>query len=298
MLGFNLTQRHNAGSITLYVNGKQFGITHEHPSYQEIKDLLYEYTYETDATEKTLIEDEILELCDVRNNISKKTQGKVTVDGNGVYYNGQLLHNTFTVRLMDTIRQGFPIEGMIKFLENLMENPSYTSINELGDFLAHKGLPITDDGCFLGYKKVREDYLDYYSRTFDNTPNSGKPVQIPRQMVDDNRSNTCSVGLHVGALEYAANQYYPNEGRVVVVKVNPADCVSVPLDHSAQKLRVWKYEVVADYTGPLPDSVYNSEALDLSDPENDDYIPDYVTPEPAALAKGVQDNVYVVNAGW
>jgi hypothetical protein len=154
-------------------------------------------------------------------------------------------------------------------LENLMSNPSARAISELYDFLEHRALPITEDGYFLAYKSVRSDFKDKYSGTIDNSV--GKTVEFPRNKVDDDRAHECSYGLHVGALAYSGpgGWYNSASDKVVIVKVNPKDAVSVPQDHNAQKLRVCKYEVVSLYSGGMEDApVYNSVGKP-SDKNND-----------------------------
>ena len=156
------------------------------------------------------------------------------------------------------MRDGFPFQPMIKFLGNILENPSNRAVQELYSFLEHKNLPITEDGCFLAYKAVDKNYMDKYSGTIDNSV--GQSVTMQRRKVDDNCNNGCSDGLHVGALDYVES--YRNEGnedKVVIVKVNPQDVVSVPTDSECQKVRCCSYEVVADYTGPLKEQVHHAQ---------------------------------------
>ena len=66
------------------------------------------------------------------------------------------------------------------------------------------------------------------------------PARAP-QCTDDRR-NHCSHGLHVGSLDYASDF---SRGKLVVVKVNPKDVVSVPSDCACQKCRVSAYKVVS-----------------------------------------------------
>ena len=103
---------------------------------------------------------------------------------------------------------------------------------------------ITEDGHFLAYKRVRNNYTDLHSGRFDNTVGSN-PAML-RNDVDDNRDRTCSRGLH-----FCAKHYLPSFGagtgnRVMVVKVNPADVVSIPSDYNNAKGRTWTYEVVGE----------------------------------------------------
>jgi hypothetical protein len=130
-------------------------------------------------------------------------------------------------------------------------------------------MPITDDGCFLGYKGVTNDYKDVHSGRFDNSV--GAINEMPRNKVCDDFRQGCSYGFHVGSLEYAT-RWGP---KTVIVKVNPKDVVSVPEDSNWQKLRTAKYEVVAKYTGPLPSSYtrdtdpYGNEETFAPDPDED-----------------------------
>jgi len=61
-------------------------------------------------------------------------------------------------------------------------------------------------------------------------------------------------------LSYAGpGGWYNSSGdRVVIVKVNPRDAVSVPGDHEFTKLRVCAYEVLCEYKAPLERSAYSS----------------------------------------
>ena len=57
--------------------------------------------------------------------------------------------------------------------------------------------------------------------------------------------NTCPHGLHVGSLKYARQFGGPN-ARILQVKINPADFVTVPFDYSGQKARACKYTVMGE----------------------------------------------------
>jgi anti-sigma regulatory factor (Ser/Thr protein kinase) len=72
----------------------------------------------------------------------------------------------------------------------------------------------------------------------------GEVIELERNSVDDHRANTCSFGAHVGALEYAKDFA---RNKLVVVKVNPKDVVSVPTDYGCQKCRVTGYTVLGEF---------------------------------------------------
>ncbi len=187
-----------------------------------------------------------------------------------IHYQGERLPAALETKVLSILEDGLPLEHFVKFWERLQNNPSATSINELVDFLSYKELPITDDGFFIAYKGVDSSYWSVKGNTStkvtQGTVNSsgqilnsiGSIIEVPRRAVDDNRENECSHGLHVGSLDYAKSW----ATKVVVVKVDPADVVSVPKDCSCQKCRVSKYEVLYDFVGEITASVVSDDGED------------------------------------
>jgi hypothetical protein len=234
------------GNMTILYNRKSHQVASDHPNYVKIKKALLNKNFRN-----------FDKLLDTGTALKKLSKGVCTVKYGEVYFNDKPLHNVVTERILGLMREGFPFEPMLRFLENLMTNPSERAIKELYDFLANRGLPITEDGCFLAYKSVKSDYYDKYSGRFLNKP--GAVLEMPRKDVDEDANQTCSVGFHVGALDYSGpgGWYNSSNDKVIVVKVNPRDAVSVPADHNAQKLRVCRYEVLYDYAGVLEASVYS-----------------------------------------
>ncbi len=242
----------NDGVISLMLDGQSHSVNDEHPNYEGIKQALREKDYPG-----------LRSLIDIPKALTQfASAGKVEVSGGEVLYGGKPLHNTITTRILELMDGGFPFKPMLRFLENLMENPSSQSVSELYDFLQNRNLPITEDGCFLAYKGTRSDGTDVYTGEVDNSVDA--VIEMPRNKVDDNRSNTCSFGYHVGAMEYVSG--YCTE-RVIIVKVNPRDAVSVPTDHSAQKLRVCRYEVLDLYQGELAGPLYMADGSEWDDDE-------------------------------
>lgn len=186
--------------------------------------------------------------------------GSFALHDNQVFYvtatGEKPIHSVLTKRIVEMAAGGFDVNPMLRFMRNLYENPSKTAIDELYLFLEHHDLPITDDGCFLAYKRVRSDFRDIYSGTLDNRP--GSVVSMPRNEVDDKRANTCSTGLHFCSREYL-NSFKKNESdRVIIVKINPRDVVSIPADHNNAKGRCCRYVVVAEYTGTIGAAAFNA----------------------------------------
>ena len=178
-------------------------------------------------------------------------KGNVSIQGETLYWKGNELHTTLAVKMIDMLREGFPIEPMVMFMENLYQNPSKRAVTELYDFLEKGRLPITPDGHFLAYKKVRENYMDCHTGTMDNSV--GKIVEMERYNVDDNKDNTCSTGLHFCSKDYLE---FFSGARTVIVKINPRDVVSIPSDYNATKGRACRYEVVGEIDADKVDTAF------------------------------------------
>jgi hypothetical protein len=252
----------NSGTITAVAKGKSYTVTRDHTNYDKIKEAI-----------KNDDADTLIKLADIKKSVKIFTKDQVEIRDNAVFYEGQKLHNTLTDRIIQLMNEGLPFDPMIKFLKNLMQNPSFRAVNELYSFLENQRLPLTDDGCFLGYKRVRDNWTDFHSGTIDNS--IGKVVEIARNKVDENPDHDCSNGLHVGSIEYVRD-FYTGEGHVIIVKVNPRDAVSVPR-HDTTKLRVCRYEVIGEYEGLLESPLYTSDgdSYPTSCSENDDDEEDY-----------------------
>lgn len=195
--------------------------------------------------------------------INRWGEGEFKVQDGVLKYKDVEVKRVISDRIMEQVKDGFDYKPMCMFVEKLFKNPSFRAGNELYRFLEHKYLPITPDGCFLAYKAVTKNFKDKYTQTFDNKV--GSMLEMPRQTVDDDCSVSCSYGFHVGSIEYVKG--FKGEGDVVVIcKVDPADVVSVPKDHSEMKVRCCKYEVVGLYEGDLVSTVENKyEKRECSD---------------------------------
>lgn len=177
------------------------------------------------------------------------------------------LPNSLTHRIIKLRDMGLPYDPLIKFWENLKKNPSFNSRAMLYKFLEHNGHPLTEDGCFIAYRGVREDFKDKHTGKFDNSP--GQVLEMPREQVDDNPKNTCSTGLHVACYEYAKGF----GERLVEVKVNPTDVVAVPEDYNGTKMRVCKFEVIQECQDMRKEEVYeNPESIYEDDEDDSDYF--------------------------
>ena len=234
------------GNLTLVLNNKSYQVLPDHINYKMILEAL-----------PTATSDELLEIVDIEKAVASFSDGLVEIKNGQVTYEGEAVHGSISKRILEFMSKGLPFQPLVIFLKNLMENPSMQSQKELYDFLEHESLPITEDGYFLAYKAVRSDYMDKYRGTFDN--HVGNVCQMTRSKVDDDRSRGCSNGLHAGALNYVAGYgSVESNDKIVIVKINPKDVVSVPSDCNYEKLRTCRYEVVGEYQGELLKPLYNA----------------------------------------
>jgi len=221
------------GTISLVIGDNHYSVSPDHQNYKAIVDALKSEHYEG-----------LVDLVDISRNIANQIGGKAELRNGAVFVGGHEINNVVTDRILALRRDGFPVEFMIRFLENIMSNPSAFARDELYEFLENNELPITPDGHFLAYKKVRDDYRDFYSGSYDHS--IGAVLEMEREAVDADRERTCSHGLHFCSYEYLP-QYWGGTGRVVILKINPRDVVSIPTDYNLSKGRACRYEVVAEH---------------------------------------------------
>ena len=189
---------------------------------------------------------------------SKNTKFKIK-DG-VAFVDGEALPMTLSKRLVQFSDQNIDTYPLEAFWDNLRQNPSESSKESLYDFIEANHFPITKNGTFIAYKKVRNDFLDSHSGKFDNTP--GNIVKMERDKVEADRNQTCSAGLHVGAYQYVLNF----SGTVLLeVEVNPKDVVAVPYDYDAQKMRVCEYKVLKVCKSVREEVVYEDDTYDDED---------------------------------
>jgi hypothetical protein len=253
-------------NIILVIGGKSHTISKEtHINYGKIVDALKAKDLAT-----------LQELVDPKTALVNFGKGNISIEGSVVYWKGTPFHNALSSRMVEMYQDGFPIEPMINFMENLMSNPSKRSVDQVYGFLEKNSLPITEDGHFLAYKKVSHNYMDIHTSSIDN--GIGQTPTMDRNMVDDNPDSLCSSGLHFCSESYL-NHFGSSGQPVMILKINPADVVSIPADYNGAKGRCCKYEVVGKVNGDPKDA--------FSSVVNQDYSPKKpeVTPSTKPVSK-------------
>lgn len=241
--------------VNIIIDGIPYSMTSNNENFTSVIDALKanDEQFLIDIfTCKKVVNNELLEYAQPIFNIDG-----FTLEDYNIYYNNNPVPSKLNEQILEMHTDGYDISSLCKFVENLFKNASYRVVNELYSFLeCNEMLSITEDGCFLAYKKVREDYKDIYSGTFDNSP--GQILTMERNTVNDDKNQTCSTGLHFCSFSYLKHfgSTSSSTDRVVIVKINPADVVSIPSDYNNAKGRCCRYEVVGevkDWTNPVFD---------------------------------------------
>ena len=235
-------------NVVVVIKNKPHTISKTHITYQKVVDAIKANDWQT-------VED----IIDPKKVVLNYGSGNIEIQGEKLFWKGAEMHGAIVNRMIQMLQDGFPVEPLVMFMENLMQNPSFRAVNELYGFLEKNQLPITPDGHFLAYKKVRDDYKDCYSGTFDNSV--GQVVVMERNQVNDDKNQTCSAGLH-----FCSQGYLNHFGgsRVMILKINPRDVVSIPTDYNNTKGRCARYEVIGEvgvnpedeveFTAPVQDN--------------------------------------------
>jgi len=209
--------------------------------------------------------DEVEALLDVSEHIRNFVDSRLTVTDGLIEFEGRSIGERMSEYMFRIMDENITIDPLIKFIVNLRENPSLRAVNELYTFMNANQLPLTPDGHFLAYKFVTDDYKDCHTGKIDNSV--GATPSMPRNTVDDNKEQTCSEGLHFCSMEYLKGGW---GHRWMVVKINPRDVVSIPVDYNNTKGRCCAYEVISELDKPEKYRNMEDEELNFFDSVVDD----------------------------
>ena len=257
---------------TVVIGTQSHQFDHTHPEYDNLRACVMEGQ-----------QDEFLELIDTASVIEDWSEGNFEMRDGFLFYEDEQVASQPTQRICDLVKGGHDHKPMLAYLDRLYQNVSNRAVMESYDWCSHKGLPITPDGMLVGYKGVAvytgEDTTDkmgniitegdlvdkYTGSSFRN--NTMDNPSMNRRKVSDDCTQGCAAGLHVGTYEYA-NSWAGNGGKVVLVKFDPADIVSVPTDCEHQKMRVSEYTVIGIARDIIEEAVFeDEEGWDFDDQE-------------------------------
>lgn len=211
----------------------------------------------------------------------------LTIKNGEVFFHGTKVGNSIANRIQALISENIPVTVYTAFLENLYDNPSYRAVTEFYEFMENNDLPMTSDGHFLAYRKVRDDYFDCHSKTVPNMLadmledlyelpyQTGRDevevdiyedglttISMPRNKVNDDSNIHCSNGLHFCGKDYL-NQF--SGDRIMIMKINPRDVVSFPTDDTS-KGRCCRYQLVGEITADQVSTSFDKSVVDLPTP--------------------------------
>lgn len=162
------------------------------------------------------------------------------------------------------------VENFLKRLASVIEKRSH-SVEDLLKFMERGDLPIANDGSILIYKVLKRvsnhttgKFVDCHTGNVEQWV--GAYVCMDESLVDRNRSNECSNGLHVARRGYIRNF----SGSVcVLAKLAPEDVIAVP-EYDANKMRVCGYHIIME----LSDKQYSliKQNKPLTDDEEGKYL--------------------------
>jgi hypothetical protein len=222
-------------------DGKPLTIDKTHKNFEKIQASLESKDWQA-----------VLDFIDMKNTLSRYSNGRVTVENGKVTLDGETVAGKVVQRLVNLLLEENleALEGLSNFLNKCDENPDHRVVSRIYDFIAHNDLRLDKEGYVLAYKVVKNNYFDKYTGKMDNSP--GKLVQMKRNKVNPLDHETCSFGLHVAAKAYIPQYGSPSLGtggdRVLLCRVNPKDFVSIPTDYNSMKARVCEYLVLKDVT--------------------------------------------------
>lgn len=247
-------------AITVYINAEGFTVNEGDSRFKAVKNAIRDEQYDT-----------IPGLLDIKSQLISETNGELHLMNGTLSYKGDRVEPILAGRIIKMKAEGFNFSRFVLFLENCYANPTPTAREELYGFLEKCNLPVTDDGHFLAYKMVTKDFMDIHSNSMDNS--IGTIVQMERDGVDADRNRTCSSGLHFCSEGYLGHYGRESSSQIVVLKINPADVVSIPTDYDNAKGRACRYEVV--------------DAIKWDDRISPDFSAKY-TPEPKVEVEEVE----------
>lgn len=241
-------------SIVLMIDGKTQIINRTDDRFSDVYDAIRDKNFES-----------IPAILDIKGKLISDSCGGLYLLNGVLHCNDYKIEPLLASRIIRIYKERFDLVPITLFLENLMSNPSERSREQLYGFIEACNLPITADGHFLAYKMVTSVFKDIYTGTMDNS--IGSIVEVPRENVDPDPNRTCSRGLHFCSEGYLGSYGTKSSSQVVIVKLNPRDVVSIPIDYNNAKGRACRYEVVDtiswdDKIKPLYTDEYSDNVLE------------------------------------
>ena len=259
---FNIVSTEAGSTITLFEDGQMFIADQSHVNYRAI-------------VAAVTAGEPAGHLFDVAKFVEQKftkLSDRVSVKGDTVYFDNDPVKSTLADQILDFLSADLDVSPLLKFWEKIAANPLEHSREQLFNWLDASAFTIDTDGDIVAYKGVSGTgpftSINHGTAIVNGVVHEGAIpqdigdiVEMPRSEVQHDPNTGCSTGLHAGTFGYATNFGY---GKVLTVKINPADVVSVPTDCDAAKMRVCRYKVVGVTDAEL-ELLYDSDLDEVGD---------------------------------
>ena len=160
-------------------------------------------------------------------------------------------------------------EGLENFMKRAatVASERHHSVQDLMRFMERGDLPLANDGSIIVYKVLRRAgssmATKYPTMTMVDCHTGKVPqgvgveVRMDPSLVDPNRRNECSNGLHIARRAYIKSF----EGDVcVLARIRPEDVIAVPSE-DANKMRVCAYEILATLSNTQYEQLRNNKPI-------------------------------------
>lgn len=283
---YRLVTSNNGATLTVIVDGQPRTIAETHPNFRTLRDYL--------MSTPNLDREKVLSLLDFAAAVGTRLEAlsdRVRLNGSTLYFDGDPIEGPMVDHIVRLVKEGD--EGgwrpWVNAMSKLAENPSKHSREAFYTWITGRNIQLTPDGDFIAYKAVKvvpgdgdetERFVSIHSgrAIVDNVvvdghiPNKpGSVIEMPRSEVEHDPSIGCHTGLHAGTYDYASSFGSGHVSKLLIVKINPRDVVSVPTDCNAQKLRTCRYTVLDVVDNPLSGTTYYGEDDADYDDEDEDW---------------------------
>lgn len=267
MTGF-LVCKVTTTEVVVVLNGEQKAIPREFKEAAEIIILTKEYNNTPDVEKRAEIAAKVEELLTPKSRLAvQKSQDFEFDNAKRLYLKGtkEPIPQKLADKILQFIEQNLPLEALANFWRHLLLNPDPNVRDQAFGFIAHRDIAITDKGYLVCAKAVqvkrkydtetgeeivvkqydentggliKEEYTQdmeftpYHDGKYGMEIKIGVPVTMPREQCNPNPHETCSSGLHVGAIEYVAD-FGRQDGVILECLVSPRNIVSIPVKFAA-----------------------------------------------------------------
>lgn len=213
--------------------------------------------------------DVLIELFDKPKIIAKYTDGKVKVFDNEVLYNDTKVNPYIEKKIIAALKEKdiLVMTSIVKFLDNLMQNPIEFIQADLFEFLENNNMPINADGAFLAFKLSDVNGHPPYHKDDSITYKKGSIHEMPQSNSSISQNMCDGSGFYFGRRDYWHSEFdkdgrFTGEGIMWVAKIFPQWVTGIP-GKVEPKGKSYRMEIVDEYR-MLRRHVWDKHFVDLS----------------------------------